>query len=195
MIVDDLLKRLYVHVQEGYIHYLGLMKQQIHTTESCTLYELACKEKLWSCCSDWSQLIYRKKYRLPIFLNKKMDDLRMDYSLDPTKPFGTMPRIRNDGRTYLIKQFLLEVEDDLLMPYTYYRCLSSTFVDDTMSSVGYSYIPFINISIGFKLDSMNHDFYMLKELSNADIQNILSEDYRIADVGQFKYIDGKITIS
>ena len=42
---------------------------------------------------------------------------------------------------------------------------------------------------------MNHNFYMFKELSNADIQNILSEDYRIADVGQFKYLDGKITIS
>ncbi len=195
MMVDDLLKRLYIHVQEGYIHYLGLMKQQIRTTESCTLYELACKEKLWFCDSDWNQFMYHKKYKLPIFLNKKMDDLRMDYSLDPTKPFGTMPRIRNDGKTYLIKQFLLEVEDDLLMPYTHYRCLSSTFIDDTISSVGYSYIPFINISIGFKLDSMNHNFYMFKELSNADIQNILSEDYRIADVGQFKYLDGKITIS
>lgn len=191
MTVDDLLKRLYVIIQEGYIHWAGLMKESVQTTESCTLYELVRKEKLWY----QNQLVYRKKYKLPIFIDKKIDDMRMEYSLNPKAPFGIMPKIRNDGKIYLIKQVLLEVVDDLLMPDTYYGCLVSTYVDNIISRVGYAYMPFINISIGFRLDSMHHNFFTFKELSDADIQNILYEDYRIADVGQFKYIDGKISVS
>lgn len=195
MIIDDLLKRLYVLIQRGYIHRFGLIKQQINTTESYTLYELACKNKLWTCSSDWNQLMYQNKYRLPIFTNKEMNDIRIDYSLDPTKPFGTMPGIYNDGKIYLIKQIMAEVNDELLMPNIYYGCLISTYVDNIISSVGYSYIPFINISIGFRLDFTHHNFYKFEELSDTDIQNILCEDYKIADIGQFKYIDGKITMS
>lgn len=45
MMIDDLLKRLYVLIQKGYIHRFGLIRQQISTIESCTLYELACKNK------------------------------------------------------------------------------------------------------------------------------------------------------
>lgn len=194
MKVDDLLKNLYVIIQEGDIHWAGRMKDSIRT-KSCTLYELACKEKLWSCDLDWNQFMYRKKYKLPIFLNKEMNNIRIYYSLDPTKPFGIMPKIRDDGKTYLIKQIMVEVSDDLLMPNTYYGCLISTYVDNIISSVGYSFMPFINISIGFRLDFVHQNFYNFGKLSDADIQNILYEDYRVADVGRFKYIDGKITIS
>ena len=92
-----------------------------------------------------------------------MNDIRIDYSLDPTKPFGTMPGIYNDGKIYLIKQIMAEVDDELLMPDIYYGCLISTYVDNIVSSVNYSYIPFINISIGFRLDFTHHNFYKFGE--------------------------------